>query len=48
MTVEEQRDCLEAAGFGTVTNLLEMHGMVLQRAVHQPMGSIPSATAAHR
>jgi SAM-dependent methyltransferase len=32
MTVEEQCGCLEAAQFGTVTNALEMHGMVLHRA----------------
>lgn len=32
MTVAEQRDCLEAAGFGAVTNVLEMRGMVLHRA----------------
>lgn len=33
MTVEEQRDCLKAAGFGDVTNLLEMAGLVLHRAL---------------
>ncbi|HZO46816.1 MAG TPA: class I SAM-dependent methyltransferase [Xanthobacteraceae bacterium] len=33
MTVAEQRDCLEAAGFGTVTNVLETHGLVLHRAM---------------
>jgi ubiquinone/menaquinone biosynthesis C-methylase UbiE len=32
MTVAEQRNCLEAAGFGTVINVLEMHGLVLHRA----------------
>src|SRR5262245_28753944 len=32
MTVEEQRDCLKAAGFGTITKLLEMNGLVLHRA----------------
>ena len=32
MTVEEQRDCLEAAQFGVVTNVLEMRGLVLHRA----------------
>jgi len=36
MTVEEQRDCLEAARFGAVTNLLEMRGLVLHRAMHRP------------
>jgi hypothetical protein len=34
MTVEEQRDCLKAAGFGAVTNLLAMSGLVLHRALH--------------
>lgn len=34
MTVEEQRDCLAAAGFGAVTKLLEMRGLVLHRAMH--------------
>lgn len=32
MTVKEQRDCLTAAGFGDVRNILQMHGMVLHRA----------------
>jgi SAM-dependent methyltransferase len=35
MTVEEQRDCLEAAGFQAVTNLLDMRGLVLHRAMHR-------------
>jgi ubiquinone/menaquinone biosynthesis C-methylase UbiE len=35
MTVEEQRNCLEAAGFEAVTNLLEMGGLVLHRAEHR-------------
>jgi hypothetical protein len=34
MTVEEQRGCLKAAGFGAVTNLLAMSGLVLHRALH--------------
>jgi hypothetical protein len=32
MTVEEQRQCLAAAGFGTVATLLEMRGLVMHRA----------------
>ena len=32
MTVNEQRQCLEVAGFGSVTNVLETRGMVLHRA----------------
>jgi hypothetical protein len=36
MTVKEQCDCLEAAGFGSVTRLLEMRGLVLHRAMHRP------------
>jgi SAM-dependent methyltransferase len=33
MTVDEQRRCLEAAGFGEVTIVLETRGMVLYRAM---------------
>jgi ubiquinone/menaquinone biosynthesis C-methylase UbiE len=36
-TVEEQRDCLEAAGFAVVTNMLEMRGLVLHRAMLTPL-----------
>lgn len=35
MTVDEQRACLEAAGFGDVTNVLELRGMVLYRAIQR-------------
>jgi ubiquinone/menaquinone biosynthesis C-methylase UbiE len=33
MTVEEQRRCLEDAGLNMVTNLLELGGLVLHRAI---------------
>jgi SAM-dependent methyltransferase len=33
MTVEEQRRCLQAAGFGNVTRVLEMGSLVLHRAM---------------
>jgi SAM-dependent methyltransferase len=36
MTVEEQRDCLAAAGFGNVRSTLQMRGMVLHRATSNP------------
>ena len=35
MTVAEQRDCLAAAGFDAVANLLESRGLVLHRAMQR-------------
>jgi hypothetical protein len=32
MTVEEQRQCPERAGFSAVTNVLQLRGLVLHRA----------------
>ena len=36
MTVDEQRDCLAAAGYDRVVKLLDMRGLVLHRAMHLP------------
>ena len=36
MTAQEQHDCLAAAGFGDVKNVLQTHGMVLHRATVNP------------